>query len=439
MHNILNKDKEQLKNLLDHYECLPEYLQMQIRYNLDKCIDYIYKDYDRKVYYNKYVGLNLSNVSKCELINNNDNIDIRKAYSYCMRRLHDFEIMNTIKDEMLLPAVRKILNLRCYDKEQLSKLFLYADMTVESISDRILNRNIKYYYELCEFLLFDVLPYKSRGVAICIEYEREANLVEYSDKEFKGKFHSIIISIIKYILSDKINVPIESRIDHLAVLIYLLYNELNIKSDPELIFVILSRKYNEAISETIRKHVHELKESNSDILEYIDMLDDIKEIDFEKFKNYVVDKEVYTDRIEDSNNSKELDGVICYGTIDLNEDLVYKMMEVSNVYTKRFIVSNYLNKNKNISFEIPEDNLMFIRREMKADISVLKTREGLTRYFIKYENEIFMLFIIDGYIDTLGISINIDKNKDTKIIIMQKDRNLGFKLVSGLNELESDL
>ena len=76
---------------------------------------------------------------------------------------------------------------------------------------------------------------------------------------------------------------------------------------------------------------------------------------------------------------------------------------------------------------------------MKADISVLKTREGLTRYFIKYENEIFMLFIIDGYIDTLGISINIDKNKDTKIIIMQKDRNLGFKLVSGLNELESDL
>ena len=441
MANPLTKNVTHLKNLLDHFECLPEYLQMNIKYNLNECIEAIYRDYNRKVYYNKYVGLNLSRVDRCELVENNENIDIRESYSHCMSRLHDFEIRNTIKDEILLPAVRKILTIRCYDKEHLSKLFLYGDMTIESISGRILNNNIKYYYDLCEFLFFDVLPYKSRGVAAYIEYSHDTNLVEYGDDEFKGKFHSIIISIIKYIITDKINVPVEDRIEHLAVLIYLLYNELNIKSDPELVFVILSKKYSVPVSNAIRKRVHELKDTKADVLDYIDMLDKIKEYDFELFRNYIVDKNGHNERLEEYNNTREINGVVCYGTIDIDEDLMYKMLEVAKIYTKKYIVSRYFNRNKNISFNIPEENLMFIRREMKSNISILKTDEGMTRYFIEYENEIFMLFTIEGFIDTIGISINMhNKEEDeTKIIIMQKDRNLRFKLISDLNELECDV
>ena len=52
MANPLTKNVTHLKNLLDHFECLPEYLQMNIKYNLNECIEAIYRDYNRKVYYN---------------------------------------------------------------------------------------------------------------------------------------------------------------------------------------------------------------------------------------------------------------------------------------------------------------------------------------------------------------------------------------------------
>lgn len=444
---IIKTHTNDLLPLLNHYECLPNSLKVAIKLNMDFIIENIFNITGTKLYYNNNCGINFDkyingfNKRRIECISSLDNINIRKKYSIYIDSLNSISNTKTgVHDNILLPCIRKILLTTAYTYEQLVDLFTYADMTITSISDRIKNDNSFYYSTLSSFLLFEILPFKSNGV----EAYNDFILDKKTDNENKSNysFHCIILDMIRYIMENKIVIEIDKSIDVLASLVYILYQEMNIHSDPELIFLIFENKYGEGVTELIRAKYMGFVNKKIDFIEILDMFKSIKSDNFEKFTKYMInhkDNTINSGYNEESKtNVIDYNHTILYGNMKLSKDESFDIIKAFNQYTSDYI-KKYIKKDVNLSFTLSDNNITFITYELKLPNLLLITNDGNNRYFVKYDDEIFMLFQLEGFIDAIGISINTNEDESSHFIIIQKDRNLGFRLYTDFEEIEADL
>ena len=430
--------------LLDHFECLPNTLKMSIKLDLDFIIETISSDYNKLLYYNKNCELNFpkflneKNKLKIKAIDNVDSLDLMRTYSTYYA---DIETLSNTRfasdDKILLPCIRKILTTTAYTTEQLSDLFNYADMTITSISDKIKDNSSFYYNTLCSFLLFEILPFKSRGVSIYYEFMSDVQYSDDNDNKLFFTFHCTVLNMIRFIIEKRIEIESDKMIDILASLVYILYEKLKIDSDPNLIFFIFKNRYGNGVSEAIKTKYNDIVNRNIDFIDILKNFKSVNSNDFDKFINYIVRRK---DTILQNKTNKyvsDLNSIIIYGTIvidDISRDLILKAF---NNYTKNYI-KKYINKDININFDISSDNIIYIKHELKLPNAMLKTDDGYNRYFVEYNNELFMIFQLEGFIDVVGISLK-DYDDNKHFVIIQRDRNLGFRLYTDFEEIEAKL
>lgn len=324
--------------------------------------------------------------------------------------------------ESIFKMMQEISEMPCETKENICDIIAIFGVVLKKIylnSNSIPSWN-GYEYGIVKYFFEVLLPWKLRAHEILV---RTTTDILPSDKNLQEFYLKTLRCIIQEIICEK------STYEKMAILIYQVCMYLGLHEDSLILSIIIDSmvtmfNYN---NEQLKLLVLTLFSKDTDSLH---MIDNISDRPVSDLSNIIIND---TRRcIEENYKKNKISTRIKNGGLCIGDDVFdnggisvsHLLVELDKLSEDR--LKDYIGENKFTSFEIPENDIGYLRLKEKLPVCKVMTKENGFYTLTRYDNKSYLLFKISGDSKCYGISFPSDFGGKRKVVMFDLPKNYEY-------------